>query len=98
MSAFLTVFFNGELPLPVYFLGSHGEINCVAWSLVRPGEKCCPTSQQLGDLHNSLLIWLVTSKAAHLDTRQSVHLRGRGQPDKEMFFYNNYLCLANLSN
>ena len=65
-------------PVPVYFLGSHGEINCVTWSLVRPREVCCPAGQQLGDLHNSLLIRLVTSKAAHLDTRQSVYLRGRG--------------------
>ena len=71
--------------LPVHFLGGHGEIYCVTWSLVRPGEKSRPTGQQLGDLHNSLLVRLVTSKAAHLNPRESVHLRGRRKGDKEVF-------------
>ena len=71
--------FHQQHTLPVHFLGRHGEINCVTWSLVRPGEKCRPTGQQLGDLHNSLLVRLVTSKAAHLNPRESVHLRGRGK-------------------
>lgn len=83
--------------LPVHFLGSHGEINCVTWSLVRPREKCCPTGQQLGDLDNSLLVRLVTSKAAHLNPRESVHLRGRGKLTRRCFC-DNHLCLANLPN
>ena len=64
--------------LPVNLLGSHGQVNGVTRSLMWPREEPCTTGEQLGDLHNSLLIRLVTSQAAHFDTRDLVNLRRGG--------------------